>query len=125
MTKYAPQAALALRLVTAKGTLVTFTRDGAITDPVTQQSVGAAASYTANMVALPLSAGKARHLFGEAADITKARLSITIALSGVTQSPQNGDRFDWGGKTYALVNVELLDPAGEGAIVATGYAEAA
>lgn len=125
MGKYASQSALALRLVSAKGRLVTFTRVGATIDPVTQQSVNADTTYTANVLAVPLSAGKARYLFGDAADITKPRLSVTIALKDVSQEPRNGDRFTWGGKTYALMNVEVLDPAGDGGVVAQGFAESA
>lgn len=125
MAKYDAQSALALRLISSKGASVTFTRQGAVVDPVTQASVDASTTYAANMVAFPLSAGKARYVFGEGADITKPRLSVNIALSGVTTEPRNGDRFTWGAKTYALLNIELLDPAGEGAILATGFAEAA
>lgn len=125
MGKYASQSALALRLVGSKGSLVTFTRVGAVTDPVTQQTVGSDTTYTANMVAIALTAGKARFLFGEAADITKPRLSVTIALKNVSQEPRNGDRFTWNGKSYALGSVEILDPAGDGSIIATGFAEAA
>lgn len=125
MGKYDAQTALALRMITQKGALTTFTRQGAVVDPVTQESVGDATTYTANMLAIALSAGKARYLFGEGADITKPRLSITIALSGVSVEPRNGDRFTWNGKTYALLSVEILDPAGDGGIIGTGYAEAA
>jgi hypothetical protein len=125
MGKYASQSALALRLVSAKGRLVTFTRVGATIDPVTQQTVGSDTTYAANMVAIALTASKARFLFGEAADITKPRLSVTIALKNVSEEPRNGDRFTWGGKNYALGSVEILDPAGDGSILATGYAEAA
>ncbi len=125
MGKYASQSALALRLVSAKGRLVTFTRVGATIDPVTQQSVNADTTYTANVVAVPLSAGKARYLFGDGADITKPRLSVTIALKDVSQEPRNGDRFTWNGKSYVLGSAEILDPAGDGSIIATGYAEAA
>lgn len=126
MGKYDAQSALALRLITAKGARTSFTRDGAITDPVTQVSVADPIAYDAQMLATPLSAGKARFVFGEGADVTRLRLSVNIALKGVTQEPRNGDRFAWGAKTYALLNVELLDPAGEGSpIMATGYAEAA
>ncbi|MCL4715465.1 MAG: hypothetical protein KJZ75_11190 [Hyphomonadaceae bacterium] len=125
MAKYDPQAALALRLVSSRGRLVTFTRPGQATDPITQQPIGSDTTYDANMVGLALSAGKARYLFGEGADITKPRLSVTIALSGVGEEPRNGDRFSWNGKTYTLLSIEALDPAGEGPILATGYAEAA
>lgn len=125
MGKYNAQTALALRMVTQKGASVTFTRQGAVVDPVTQTGVDASTTYEAPMLGIALTAGKARHLFGEGADITKPRLSITIALSGLTVEPRNGDRFTWGGKTYALLSVEVLDPAGDGAILATGYAEAA
>lgn len=125
MGKYDAQTALALRLVSEKGASVTFTRQGSIVDPVTQTSVDASTTYSAPMLGIALSAGKARYLFGEGADITKPRLSITIALSGLAVEPRNGDRFTWGSKTYALQSVEVLDPAGDGAILATGYAEAA
>lgn len=125
MAKYASQSSLALRMLKAKGTLTTFTRPGAVTDPVTQESVDTSTTYQAYLMALPLSAGKARHLFGEAADITKPRLSLTIALKDVGSEPRNGDRFAWGSKNYAILSVEPLDPAGEGAILAQGYAEAA
>lgn len=125
MGKYDPQTALALRLVTQKGAAVTFTRQGSVVDPITQTGVDASTTYEAPMLGIALSAGKARYLFGEGADITKPRLSITIALSGIAQEPRNGDRFVWGGKNYALLSVEVLDPAGDGPILATGYAEAA
>lgn len=125
MAKYDAQAALALRQIKAKGKRVTFTRAGQITDPVTQETVDASTTYDAYTIAVPLSAGKARYLFGEGADITKPRLSVTIALKGVSAEPRNGDRFAWSGKTYALLSVEPLDPAGEGAILISGYAEAA
>ena len=125
MGKYDSQSALALRLVSAKGKLVTFTRSGSVVDPVTQTSVDTSTTYEAPMLGIALSAGKARYLFGEGADITKPRLSVTIALYGLEVEPRNGDRFTWNGKTYALMNVEVLDPAGDGGIIATGYAESA
>lgn len=125
MGKFDSAAQLALRQIKAKGRLTTFTRPGAQTDPVTQQSVGSDTTYDAHLVATPLSAGKARYLFGEGGDITKARLSVYLALSGLTVEPRNGDRFSWSGKSYALLSIEPLDPAGEGAFFASGYAEAA
>lgn len=125
MTKYASEAASALADISDAGALVTFTRQGSIVDPVTQTSVDASTTYDAPMLAIALSAGKARYLFGEGADITKPRLSVTIALHGLAVEPRNGDRFSWNGKTYALQSVEPLDPAGDGAIIATGFAEAA
>lgn len=125
MGKYDADARDALADIRADGATVTFTRQGSVVDPVTQVSVDASTTYQAPMLGIALSAGKARYLFGEGADITKPRLSITIALHGLDVEPRNGDRFDWGGKTYALLSVEALDPAGDGPIIATGYAEAA
>lgn len=126
MAKYDAQAALALRLVTSKGARTTFTRDGAIIDPVTQVSVGSPTEYTAPTLAIAMSPREARRQFGEAINISIARLSVTIAMSGVTETPRGGDKFSWGGKAYALMmDPELLDPAGDGPIIATGYAEAA
>lgn len=125
MAKYDAQASLSLRMIKAKGKLVTFERSAGTIDPVTQQVTGSPTTFSAYMLALPLSAGKARYMLGEGADITKPRLSVSIALSGVSDEPRNGDRFTWSGKEYALQSVEPLDPAGEGAIFASGYAEAA
>lgn len=125
MAKYASQAALALRLIKAKGALVTFTRASTYIDPVTQAPSGSDLTYTAQIAALPLSASKARHIFGDGADITKPRLSLSAALSGVAQELKIGDRFVWSGKRYGIVAIERLDPAGEGAVYASGYAEAA
>lgn len=123
MAKYDAQAALALRMVTAKGSVTTFTRLGALTNAVTQTRA-ADTTYSAPLLAIALSAGRARYLFGDGADITKPRLSITMALSGISTLPRNADRFTWGGKAYAIASVEILDPAGDGPIIATGYAEA-
>lgn len=111
-------------MVKAKGALATFTRSITEVDPVTQLASGSAVTYTAHVLAAPLSAGKARYLFGEGADITKPRLSLSVALSGVAQELKIGDRFPWSGKQYALVSIEPLDLAGDGAIYASGYAEA-
>jgi glycerol kinase len=123
--KYSADARDALADIRADGATITFTRQGSVIDPVTQTSVDTSTTYEAPMLGIALSAGKARHVFGEGADITKPRLSVTIALYGLEVEPRNGDRFTWGGKTYALMNVEVLDPAGDGGIIATGYAEAA
>ncbi len=126
MAKYSAEAASALADIREAGSVITFTRPGGVIDPVTQQNVGDAVTYTAPMIGFPLSAGKARYIFGDGADILKPRLSVIIALSGAAQTPRQGDRFTWGGKTYALMEPELLDPAGEGAaILAQGLAEAA
>jgi hypothetical protein len=116
---------LAQRLVTDKGKIVTFTRPGAAVDPITQTGGGATTTYTAPMVATPLSAGKAAQLFGAgAANTFKRRLSVTIALKGVAQTPNEGDRFTWGGQSYRLISVDLLNPDGTTPIVAQGLAEA-
>lgn len=124
MGKYGADARDALADIRADGATVTFTRQGSVIDPVTQTSVDTSTTYEAPMLGIALTAGKARYIFGAGADITKPRLSITIALHGLAVEPRNGDRFTWGGKTYALLGVEVLDPAGDGAILATGYAEA-
>lgn len=124
--KYEADARDALADIRADGATVTFTRQGSVVDPVTQVSVDASTTYDAAMIAVPLSAGKAAYIFGSGADILKPRLSYTIALHGVTETPRQGDRFQWGGRTYALMEPELLDPAGEGSpIIAQGLAEAA
>ncbi len=125
MSKYDAQAAQALSAIKRKGALVRFRRDADQIDPVTQQISSAPITYDAYVLAIPLAAGKARYLFGEGADITKPRLSLSIALKGVGNLPQDGDRFTWSGVSYVILSVELLDPAGEGAIFASGYAEAA
>lgn len=125
MSRYASQAALVLRMMKARGKHTAFTRGGAVIDPVTQHVSAAPTEYEAYVVAQPLSAGKARYLFGEGADISKSRLSISMALSGVSATPKIGDRFTWGGATYALLSIEPLSPADEGAFYASGYAEAA
>ncbi len=124
MSKYDQPAAVALRMITAKGRLVTFTRESGEVDPVTQTG-GEEITYTANIVALPLSSGKAAHIFGSgSADVMKPRLDVHIALKGVAQTPRAGDRFPWSGQIYQLLPPELLDPAGEGAIYAHALAEA-
>jgi hypothetical protein len=125
MAKYSGQAALTLRLIAAKGRALTYTRQGAPLDPVTQAGPDSAVTYVAKTLALPLSAGKAAHMFG-AGNIQKARLDLHIALHGVSVSPKAGDCFVWGQRAYALLaDPEFLDPAGEGAFYAHAYAEAA
>lgn len=125
MAKYAAQSALTLRLISAKGQAVTYTRQGALSDPVTQAGPDTAVTYIAKTLALPLSAGKAAHMFG-AGNIQKPRLDVHIALSGLSVSPKAGDSFVWGARTFALLaDPEFLDPAGDGAFYAHAYAEAA
>lgn len=124
MGKYDADARDALADIRTDGATVTFTRQGSVVDPISQQSVDASTTYEAPMLGIALTAGKARYVFGAGADITKPRLSVTIALHGLNVEPRNGDRFTWNGKTYALLSIEPLDPAGDGAIIATGYAEA-
>lgn len=127
MGKYDPQAAMALRMISAKGGLVTMTRPGVIVDPVTQATVDDSSTYDVRVVGIPLSPREARRQFGDAINVSIARLSVFIAMSGAAQTPRGGDRFTWGGKAYQLMmDPELLDPAGEGAaILASGFAEAA
>jgi len=125
MTAYASQIALADRMVRAKGRVVTLTRPGLPVDPVTQMPAGSEVTYTAPMLGIALSAGKAAQLFGASANVSKARLSCTMALSGVTQSPQEGDRFTWAGVQYRIITApELLNPDGAASIIATFIAEA-
>lgn len=118
---------MALGLISRKGRAVTFTRPGQSIDPVTQQSTGNPTTYEAKAVAFAMSPREARRQFGEAVNISIARLTVYIAMKGVAETPRGGDAFSWGGKSYAfMMDPELLDPAGEGApIIATGYAEAA
>lgn len=125
---YDAASALALRMIASKGKLVTFSRAaGGVIDPVTQSGRAAPTTYAANAVAFPLSAGRAAFLFGAGAqNIQKKRLDLHIALKGVTTEPKNGDRFSWGGKTYAIItDPELLDPDGAGPFYAHAVAEAA
>jgi len=125
VTAYASQIALADRMVRAKGKVTTFTRPGVAVDPVTQMPAGSEVTFTAPLLALPLSAGKAAQMFGASANVSKARLSCTMALSGVSQSPQEGDRFTWAGVQYRIITApELLNPDGDTAIMATFVAEA-
>lgn len=124
MADYSAQSALALRQIKAKGKLVTFTREDAVIDPVTQEGPGAASTYEAWVVGLPLGTAQALRLFGATA-VGKRRLDLHMALSGVSESPARGDRFSWSGRSYALLDdAELLDPGGTGAFYAHAYAEA-
>lgn len=123
--KYAGADALALRQIKAKGALVTFTRVATALDPVTQQISTAPSTFTARAIAFPLSPGKARYLFGDGADVTKARLTVYITLNGATGTPRNGDRFTWGGRAYAIIQIDELNPDGGGAFFQTALAEAA
>lgn len=122
---YASAEALAHRMIGAKGRYVTFTRGGAQIDPITQQITAAPSTYDARALALPMSAGKARYLFGDGADVTKARLDVHISLRGVSSEPRIGDRFTWGGRRYALISTEPLDPDGSGPFYIRAIAEAA
>lgn len=121
---YSGLRASAAALIARKGAVTTFTRPaGTAIDPVTQVGGGAPVTYTAKVVAAPLSAGRAAQLFGGAADPLKPRLSLTIAADGAT-TPAVGDRFVWSGRSYRLLSVDATDPDGSGAIVFTGLAEA-
>ncbi len=125
MGKYDAQASMALRMISSKGAKVTFSRGGALIDPVLQTR-SAATTYDARAVAFAMSARDARKQFGEAVDINVARLSVYVAMKGVAQTPRGGDKFTWGGRAFKFsIDPEILDPAGDGPILATGYAEAA
>lgn len=122
---YDAQRELAQRMIANKGARVTFSRPGAAPDPVTQTGGGSPITYSASMIALPLSASKAAAIFGPgAATALKRRLSITIALNGATNTPLEGDQFTWGETVFRILSLDSTDPDGTGPILAQGYAEA-
>lgn len=116
MSAYSGASALAKRMISAKGRSTTFTRANATAlDPITGAGGGGPQTFTAPAVAFEMSAGRAAFIFGAgAANISKRRLSVYIALQGASYTPQEGDRMAWASATLRLISVQLLDPDGSG-----------
>ncbi|MBP7548671.1 MAG: hypothetical protein KA761_00175 [Gemmatimonadaceae bacterium] len=113
-------AASAQRLIRNAGVAVTFTRA-----TVTQAQDGSATETTSTVslwsVATPI--GKSDEL--RVPDLARRSIvKLVVEAPPGTVAPAPGDRFPWRGRTYSIVNVDDIAPAGS-SIVFTVYAEAA
>lgn len=121
MGKYAAQAASALALITKKGGPVVVRRKAASTfDPVTQATTESWTSYTFQAVVMPPGRG-AEFRTGSLAG--KNAIELTIAQQGQTIQPGPGDRVTFKGQDWTIFWSTTYDPAGDGSIFTTAYAE--
>jgi hypothetical protein len=119
--KYAAQAATALGLIARKGGPVVIQRKvlGAY-NPVTQAASESMTSHTFQAVVMPPGRG-AEYRAGSLAG--KNAIELTLAQQGQSIQPGPGDVVTWNGQPWTIFWSTTYDPAGDGAIFTTAYAE--
>ena len=121
MGKYAAQAASALALIAKKGGPVIIQRKVAGTyNPVTQAATESVTSHTFQAVVMPPGRG-AEFRTGSLAG--KNAIELTLAQQGQSIQPGPSDIVTWQGKDWTIFWSTTYDPAGDGAIFTTAYAE--
>lgn len=121
MATYDAAAATAHSLISAKGTDVVFTRDGARTfDPVTQAETGKSAT-TLTMKGVGVPPGKsAEFRIGSLERRNLIELHLAPRLGAI---PSPGDKVRWSGADWAVIWVNAIDPAADGPPYCLAYAE--
>ena len=119
-SRYAQQAATAVKMIGAKGRAVTFTRKASGTfDPIAQTTTGSPTTIT--MKAVGFAPGKsAEFRIGTLVGRNLIELHCAPALGPV---PDKGDTVEFQGHTWSVIWVEELNPDGAGAIYAKTYLE--
>lgn len=122
MGKYSGAAATALALITKKGGPVTLIRQtGTAFDPVTQSDVPSTQSYSLTAVALP---GKKRSEDYQPGTLTKGLcVKFLFALKDAPTQPTVGDLVVYKGDRWTITDLNIVDPAGDGAIYSEASAE--
>lgn len=121
MPKFAGMQATALALIKRSGSAVTVTRKSASGfDPVTQQESASSRSYSLSaVVSRP---DRADFLEGGTLG-RKEAIKLTFAQKGAAIEPRPGDTVRWRGEEWTIFYASPVDPAGDGSIVTTAYAE--
>ncbi|CAB4180581.1 hypothetical protein UFOVP1040_81 [uncultured Caudovirales phage] len=120
--KYDSAAKTALSLISRKGATINLRRKTAASfDPVAQTgAVGTETTYAFKGVAVP--PGKsAEARVGSLVD--RRMVEVYFALKGMAVVPENGDVITVGGAEYTIFWAATLDPAGDGPVLSTCYAE--
>lgn len=121
MAKFAGMQATALALIRRSGSSVYVTRKYASTfDPVTQQETPSKRSYALQAVV----SRPDRADFFEGGSLSRREaIKITFAQKGAPIEPRPGDIVRWRGEDWTIFFASPVDPAGDGSIVTTAYAE--
>jgi hypothetical protein len=121
VAKFAGMQATALALIQRSGTSVTVTRKNAGTfDPVTQQETGSTRSYSLPAVVSRPDRGD----FYEGGTLARRNaIRLTFAQKGALIEPRPGDTVRWKGEDWTIFYAAPVDPAGDGSIVTSAYAE--
>ena len=121
MGKYAAQAASALALIAKKGGPVVVKRKAAgAFNPVTQVVAETVTTHTFQAVVMP--PGRSAE-FRAGSLAGKNAIELTLAQQGQSIQPGPGDSVTWQGKDWTIFWSTTYDPAGDGAIFTTAYAE--
>lgn len=120
-SSFAKEAATALRLIKARGREAVFTRTtGGTFNPVAQATVGATTT-TLRIFAVGLPPGKSAEF--KIGSLVKRNLIELLCAPALGAPPAEGDSVLWGGYTWKVLWVDVLNPDGEGAVFAKAYAE--
>lgn len=121
MSKFAAQAATAVRMIKSKGAITSFSRVMPGTfDPVTQASVGET-TKTLKMPVVGLAPGKSAEF--KIGTLEKRKIIELHCAPNLADAPAEGDKVTWKGHDWTVIWVDELDPDGGGAVYAKAYAE--
>lgn len=121
MGKYSASASTADSLIKRKGATVVLTRKGVTSfNPVTQQETSTTTTYSFKAVVEPPAKGEEFEVDSLG---RKNAIKITFAQKGQSIEPRPGDQINWKGENWTLFWASTLDPAGDGAVLTTAYAE--
>lgn len=121
MGKYQGAVDLAASLLARKGADITITRRvSSGYDPVTQAETVAVTQHVFKGVVLPPSK---QAEFEVGSLVGKRAIQLTLAQKNQAIRPEPGDTVAWSGFDWTIFWATTYDPAGDGAILTTAYAE--